>query len=79
MRSFLTIFLLWGLLVAEAGAGTWSHGSEKAVSQYVHQQWQTQDGLPRNTITALAQTTDGYIWLGTKAGLGQSEELDPSE
>jgi signal transduction histidine kinase/ligand-binding sensor domain-containing protein/DNA-binding response OmpR family regulator/HPt (histidine-containing phosphotransfer) domain-containing protein len=69
MRILLAIFLLWGTLNIEAESETWSRGSEKAVSQYVYQQWQTQDGLPRNTITALAQTADGYIWLGTKAGL----------
>ncbi|MFN3409683.1 MAG: two-component regulator propeller domain-containing protein [Limisphaerales bacterium] len=31
--------------------------------------WQTDDGLPRNTITAIAQTPDGYLWLGTPFGL----------
>ncbi|RPH37784.1 hypothetical protein EHM92_01780, partial [bacterium] len=69
MRVLLVISLVWGAWAADSWAGTWPRGSEKAVSQYVHQQWQTQDGLPRNTVTAVAQTADGYIWLGTKAGL----------
>jgi signal transduction histidine kinase/ligand-binding sensor domain-containing protein/DNA-binding response OmpR family regulator len=43
----------------------------KAFSQYVQQVWQTQDGLPQNTITAIAQTPDGYLWLGTPAGLAR--------
>jgi signal transduction histidine kinase/ligand-binding sensor domain-containing protein len=31
--------------------------------------WQSDDGLPNNTITGLAQTPDGYLWLGTPTGL----------
>ncbi len=28
-----------------------------------------ENGLPQNTIHALAQTPDGFVWLGTEAGL----------
>lgn len=31
--------------------------------------WQTSDGLPGNTVTALQQTQDGYLWIGTLNGL----------
>jgi signal transduction histidine kinase/ligand-binding sensor domain-containing protein len=31
--------------------------------------WTVDDGLPVQTITALAQTTDGYLWCGTFEGL----------
>src|SRR5215470_10686666 len=31
--------------------------------------WQTEEGLPQNSVTALVQTQDGYIWLGTYGGL----------
>ncbi|HNQ73456.1 MAG TPA: two-component regulator propeller domain-containing protein [Verrucomicrobiota bacterium] len=31
--------------------------------------WQTDEGLPRNTVTALAQAPDGYLWVGTRGGL----------
>lgn len=27
------------------------------------------DGLPQNSVQAIAQTADGYLWLGTKGGL----------
>jgi ligand-binding sensor domain-containing protein/two-component sensor histidine kinase len=39
------------------------------VSQYSHSIWQTSDGLPNNSVQALAQTRDGYLWLGTLEGL----------
>ncbi len=41
----------------------------KAITQYVHQSWQADQGLPENSVAAVAQTQDGYIWLGTESGL----------
>ena len=31
--------------------------------------WTTDNGLPQNSVTALTQTPDGYIWLTTQEGL----------
>src|ERR1700677_1124834 len=31
--------------------------------------WQTQDGLPEQTVQAFAQTSDHYLWIGTTGGL----------
>ena len=28
-----------------------------------------ENGLPQNTVQALAQTTDGFLWIGTEVGL----------
>ena len=36
---------------------------------YVVTNWQTEDGLPENSATAIAQTADGYLWFGTFKGL----------
>jgi ligand-binding sensor domain-containing protein/signal transduction histidine kinase len=33
--------------------------------------WQTEDGLPQNTVTAAVQTHDGYLWFGTNSGLAR--------
>src|SRR5580698_3881912 len=41
----------------------------RTLTQYVHRVWQTQQGLPEGSIYAIAQTHDGYLWLGTQAGL----------
>ncbi len=38
---------------------------------YVFHSWQAQDGLPQNTVTAVLQTRDGYIWAGTYSGLAR--------
>ena len=31
--------------------------------------WSVAEGLPHSSVTALAQTRDGYLWIGTLAGL----------
>jgi signal transduction histidine kinase/ligand-binding sensor domain-containing protein len=38
-------------------------------SGYTRKLWQTQDGLPEQTVQAFAQTTDHYLWIGTTGGL----------
>lgn len=41
-------------------------------ANYFVRVWQTgDDGLPENNVTAVAQTRDGYLWLGTRAGLAR--------
>jgi len=40
-----------------------------AVPEYLVDAWQVEDGLPQNTVTCMTQTRDGYLWLGTYAGL----------
>src|ERR1700704_4676138 len=39
------------------------------ISQYAHTQWKVRDGFVKGTISAIAQTPDGYLWLGTEFGL----------
>ncbi len=37
----------------------------RPIHHFHHDHWQTDDGLPQSTITAIRQTPDGYLWLGT--------------
>jgi ligand-binding sensor domain-containing protein len=39
------------------------------LSQYGHTAWRLQDGAFAGAPDAIAQTTDGYLWLGTQSGL----------
>ena len=43
----------------------------KDLSQYVERSWGAAggEGLPQNWVDAIAQTADGYLWLGTQEGL----------
>src|SRR6267154_3395540 len=38
-------------------------------SQYAHAAWKASDGFTKGVILAIAQTPDGYLWLGTEFGL----------
>ena len=40
-----------------------------AGSPFIVDVWSTEDGLPQSSVIALAQTHDGYLWLGTLNGL----------
>ena len=37
--------------------------------QYLIRHWELSDGLPQNSITDIAQTDDGFLWLTTFGGL----------
>src|SRR5438874_4975328 len=41
---------------------------QKLISQFTHTSWSAKDGIP-GPVRAIAQTPDGYLWLGTEAGL----------
>jgi ligand-binding sensor domain-containing protein len=42
---------------------------DRKMSQYVRQQWGIGSGFPRGPVYAINQTADGYLWIGTEAGL----------
>jgi len=42
-----------------------------ASRNYFTHVWQTENGLPQNAVTAIVQTRDGYLWLGTYNGLAR--------
>src|SRR5579859_6433018 len=42
-----------------------------ALVQYHSRTWQMDEGLPQDSIQALAQSREGYIWLGTFRGLAR--------
>src|SRR5262245_49609618 len=39
------------------------------LSQDAHAAWKIRGGFAKGRITAIAQTPDGYLWLGTEFGL----------
>lgn len=60
------------LLLAVAARGQ-AQGLDprKALTQYGLDTWTTDDDLPQNSVTAIVQTRDGYLWLGTYGGLAR--------
>ena len=63
-------YLLAGALLFTLGIDA-SYGLDptKRISQYAHASWLVQDGPLVGEIQSIAQTLDGYLWIGTAAGL----------
>lgn len=65
MACFLTLLACTSLF----GLNT-----ERSIGQFVHTGWSAKDGAPSD-VWALAQTTDGFLWLGTAHGLYRFDGL----
>ncbi len=61
MPATLLCFLAGSLLCHAATTG----------GDYSQRIWRSEDGLPQNTIQAISQTSDGYLWIGTPNGLAR--------
>jgi signal transduction histidine kinase/ligand-binding sensor domain-containing protein len=59
------------VLVCVLTHGALALDPRKSLTQYSRTVWSQQHGLPQDTIRAIAQTTDGYLWLGTDEGLAR--------
>ena len=72
---FYLRFLGFVLLLITAFEEGLALDPNRAISQYVHDVWQSEDGLPQNSVESMAQTNDGYLWLGTLEGLVRFDGL----
>src|SRR6266566_4423320 len=69
------------LLVALANLGALQSGAAQvsrpltSPPEFTLDQWTTVDGLPQNSVNAIEQTPDGYIWVGTFGGLARFDGL----
>jgi ligand-binding sensor domain-containing protein/signal transduction histidine kinase len=67
--EFLAPVLLFGTLLVLASAG--AQESPHPPSACIAQSWHKEDGLPHETVEAVLQTRDGYLWFGTQRGLAR--------
>ncbi len=44
---------------------------DQPVFEYASRTWRVDEGLPDNQVQAITQTTDGYLWVGTRDGLAR--------
>jgi len=65
-RALLAGMGLFYLLLLPSG---FALDPAKNLTQYNCQTWSRQNGLLVNGINAIAQTKDGYLWVGTSVGL----------
>ncbi len=58
-------------LAAGLASGAFALDPRKSLTQYSRTTWTQELGLPQDTIRAITQTKDGYLWLGTDEGLAR--------
>jgi len=46
-----------------------------AIQGYGHQSWQAPEGLPQDSVQAILQARDGFLWVGTERGLARFDGL----
>jgi ligand-binding sensor domain-containing protein/signal transduction histidine kinase len=61
------------LLLCAARAGGLDPG--RPGNEFARRAWQTDSGLPQNTVHSVAQTQDGYVWVATEEGLARFDGL----
>ncbi|MGA7161386.1 MAG: two-component regulator propeller domain-containing protein [Bacteroidota bacterium] len=78
--------VLFFLLMLGLPSSLFSLNPQKSIAQYGQNVWLRKNGLPANAINVVLQTRDGYLWLGTSAGLFRFDgvnftkvRLDPEE
>jgi signal transduction histidine kinase/ligand-binding sensor domain-containing protein len=65
-----------GLALLLLGTSAATLRAETAVAKrYVIDVWQSERGLPQNTVTGIAQTPDGYLWISTLDGLARFDGM----
>ena len=48
----------------------------RMISQYMRERWGSERGFPGGAVSTIAQTTDGYLWIGTERGLVRFDGLN---
>lgn len=67
VRPVLKLFFLVFILAFALA----SHGAENGNGDYLIDVWTRERGLPSSSVTTIAQTQEGYLWVGTYNGLAR--------
>ena len=72
MRLHPASLLVTALLCAPA----WGLDPKLALTQFGHDVWTTSNGLPNDSVRAIVQTADGYLWFATVGGLARFDGMN---
>ena len=64
-----TRWILVGIVLAGVVTDARALDPNRLPSQYVREQWTTATRFPGGAVNGIAQTADGYLWIGTDRGL----------
>ena len=69
LSQLFLVLLIW------SGTGL-ALDPQRELSQFGHEVWLTENGLPQNTVHAITQTKDGYVWIATEGGLARFDGIN---
>jgi signal transduction histidine kinase/ligand-binding sensor domain-containing protein len=73
LREKLFLYLLISLFTAAFAARGQTASAPN--NEYLETVWTTEQGLPQNSVNAIIQSRDGYLWLGTFGGLARFDGI----
>ena len=65
----MTSVLLLAAITVIGAPGVLAQTQHRVLSGYTVTSWTLADGVPIGPINAIAQSADGYLWLGTTRGV----------
>jgi len=65
-----------GLTLLFLAAPAHAIDSGRTLSQYIREYWGSDRGFPGGSVTAIAQSRDGYLWIGTEKGLARFDGVN---
>lgn len=68
--------LVCTLLFCWLGFTPLGYADDNPLSDYFIETWTTANGLPHNSINAIEQTSDGYLWFATWEGVARYNGLE---
>ena len=69
--DLIAMRLAGGVWLSVAAVAAFGLDPQTAITQYMQDAFQTRHGLPQDTVQAITQTRDGYLWVGTRHGLAR--------
>src|SRR6188474_1694894 len=72
--SFRLTHLIFALLIWSGTANALD--PKRELSQFGVEVWLTENGLPQNTVHAITQTKNGYVWTATEGGLARYDGVN---
>ena len=71
LKPRLTLFRWLAMLLLLGPLAGTLRSETTAAKRYLIDVWKSEKGLSQNTVTGIAQTPDGYLWLSTLDGLAR--------
>lgn len=69
-RRVFIKFAVFFVLISQV-TWNWAVDPTKSITQYIHDVWKTEQGLPQDSVQAIIQSRQGYLWLGTQEGIAR--------